>query len=77
MQISQITVEQMAEIIQEGECLVRLEYGAQTVFVLHAGGLDVIAIQSPIDGSAVVVGPCSEDAAVGGSIHDQARHLWA
>lgn len=76
MQLSHISIDQLADMIEAGKVLCRLEYGAHTAFVLHWGGSDLIAVQSPSDGSAIVVSPCSQDAEVGGSVHDQARQIW-
>lgn len=73
MQISHLNIEQLAEMLTEGERLATSDYGPQRVEVLHRGGVDLLAIVCPITGAAVVVSPCSEDADSGGSIHDHAR----
>ena len=73
MQVSHIDIEQLAEMLDGGECLATLDYGPQRVHVLHWGGVDLLAIVCPITGGAVVASPCSEDADSGGSIHHHAR----
>lgn len=77
MQISQVTIEQLADMLTEGERLATLDYGPQQVHVLHWGGVDVLAIVDVVTGGAVVVSPCAEDADSGGSIHDHARQMLA
>ena len=77
MQISQVTIEQLADMLTEGERLATLDYGPQQVHVLHWGGVDVLAIVDAVTGRAVVVSPCAEDADSGGSIHDHARQMLA
>lgn len=75
MQVSHLDIEQLSEMLTEGERLATFDYGPQRVEVLHWGGIDLLAIVCPITGSALVVSPCSEDADSGGSIHDHARQM--
>lgn len=77
MQVSQVTVEQLAEMLTDGDNLETLDYGPQRVHVLRWGGVDLLAIVCPITGGAVVVSPCSEDADSGGSVHHHARAILA
>lgn len=74
MQISHVDIEQLAEMLTEGERLATLE-GTQRVEVLRWGGVELLAIVCPITSGAVIVSPCSEDADSGGSIHAHARQL--
>ena len=77
MQVSNIDIEQLAEMLTEGECLATLDYGPQRVHVLRWGSVDLLAVVCPVTGGAVVVSPCSEDADSGGSIHHHARQMMA
>ena len=61
MQISHVDIEQLADMLTEGECLATLEHPAQQVHVLRWGNVDVLAIVDAVTGGAVVVSPCSED----------------
>lgn len=76
MQISQVTMDHLAEMLAEGEHLANLDYGPQRVHVLHWGEVDVLAIVCPVTGDAIVVSPCSQDDDSGGSIHDHARQIF-
>lgn len=76
MQISQLTANQIVEMMAEGELLATLET-RPLVQVLRWGGVDVLVTVCPITGDGVVVSPCSEDADSGGSIHDHARQEFA
>lgn len=75
MQISHVDIEQLAEMLGEGECLATLDYGPQRVHVLNWTGVDLLAVVDPVTGGAVVVSPDSEDADSGGSIHHHARQM--
>lgn len=75
MQLSHIEIEQLADMLTEGERLATLEYPGLQVQVLHWGGADVLAIVDAVTGGAVVVSPCAEDGDSGGSIHDHARQM--
>lgn len=77
MQISQIDVEQLAQMLTEGECLATLDYPTQQVHVLRWGSVDLLAVVCPVTGGAVVVSPCDQDADSGGSIHHHARQMMA
>lgn len=77
MQISQIDIEQLAEMLTEGESLSVLDYGPMRVHVLHWGGVDLLAVVCPMTGGAIVVSPCAEDADSGGSVHAHARRQAA
>lgn len=77
MQISQVTIEQLADMLTEGERLATLHYGPQRVHVLTWTGVDLLAIVDPVTGGAVVVSPCAQDADSGGSIHNHARQEFA
>ena len=77
MQISHIDVDQLADMLTEGDSLATLDYGPQRVHVLRWGGVDLLAVVCPITGSATVVSPCAEDAGSGGSIHHHARQMMA
>ena len=77
MQISQIDVEQLAQMLVEGESLSTLDFGTQRVHVLRWGGVDLLAVVCPVTGGAVVVSPCDQDADSGGSIHHHARQMMA
>lgn len=77
MQISQIDIEQLAEMLTEGESLSVLDYGPMRVHVLHWGGVDLLAVVCPVTGGAIVVSPCAEDADSGGSVHAHARQMMA
>lgn len=75
MQLTHVDIEQLAEMLTEGERLATLEYPAQQVHVLRWGGVDVLAIVDAVTGGAVVVSPCAEDGDSGGSIHHHARQM--
>ncbi len=75
MQVSQVTANQLAEMLSEGEILATLETRPM-VQVLRWAGVDLLAVLCPITGDAVVVSPCSEDADSGGSIHHHARQTF-
>ena len=75
MQVSHIDLEQLAEMLTEGESLSVLDYGPMEV--LHWGGVDLLAVVCPVTGGAVVVSPCAEDADSGGSVHAHARQMMA
>lgn len=77
MQVSHVDIEQLAEMLTEGERLATLDYGSQRVEVLHWGGVDVLAVVDAVTGGAVVVSPDSGDAKSGGSIHYHARQMLA
>lgn len=77
MQISQVTIEQLAEMLTEGERLATMDFGPQRVEVLTWTGVDLLAVVDPVTGSAVVVSPCAQDADSGGSVHDHARQMLA
>ena len=77
MQISQIDIEQLAEMLTEGESLSVLDYWSMRVHVLHWGGVDLLALVCPMTGGAIVVSPCAEDADSGGSVHAHARQMMA
>ncbi len=77
MQISHVDIEQLAEMLTEGERITTLDYGPQRVHVLTWTGVDLLAVVDPVTGGAVVVSPCSEDADSGGSIHAHARQAFA
>lgn len=76
MQISQVTIEQLAEMLETGERLATLD-GPQRVEVLRWGGVDLLAVVCPVTGGAVVVSPCAEDGDSGGSVHAHARQMMA
>ena len=75
MQISQVTIEQLCDMLETGERLATMDYGPQRVEVLHWGGVDLLAVVCPVTGGAVVVSPCDQDADSGGSIHHHARQM--
>lgn len=77
MQISQVTIEQLCELLTGGENLATLDFEAQRVHVLRWGGVDLLAVVDPVTGGAVVVSPCAEDGDSGGSVHDHARQMQA
>jgi len=77
MQISQVTIEQLADMLAGGERLAAMDFGPQRVEVLHWGGVDLLAVVDPVTGGAVVVSPCAQDSDSGGSIHDAARQMLA
>lgn len=77
MQISQVTIEQLCELLTGGENLTTLDFEAQRVHVLRWGGVDLLAVVDPVTGGAVVVSPCAEDGDSGGSVHDHARQMQA
>jgi hypothetical protein len=77
MQISQVTIEQLCDMLETGERLATMDYGPQRVEVLHWGGVDLLAVVCPVTGGAVVVSPCAEDADSGGSVHAHARQMMA
>lgn len=77
MQLSHVDIEQLAEMLGEGERLATLDYPAQQVHVLRWGGVDLLAVVDPVTGGAVVVSPCTEDSDSEGSIHDHARQTFA
>lgn len=74
MQVSQVTADQLVEMMSEGEVLATLETRPM-VQALRWGAVDVLAIVCPITGGAVVVSPCSEDGDSGGSVHRHARQM--
>ena len=76
MQVSQVTADQLVEMMSEGEVLVTLET-SPAMQVLRWGGVDVLVSVCPITGDGVVVSPDSEDADCGGSVHDHARQTFA
>lgn len=76
MQVSQVTADQLVEMMAGGEVLATLET-RPLVQVLRWGGVDVLMTVCPITGDGVVVSPCSEDADSGGSVHDHARQDFA
>lgn len=76
MQVSQVTADQLIEMMAEGEVLATLET-SPVMQVLRWGGVDVLVSVCPITGDGVVVSPCSEDADSGGRIHDHARQEFA
>lgn len=76
MQVSQVTANQLVEMMSEGEVLATLETRPM-VQVVRWAGVDVLVTVCPITGDGVVVSPCSEDADSGGSVHDHARQEFA
>lgn len=76
MQISHLTIDQLADMLTESQPLTTLDYGRQRVYVVHWGGVDLLAIACSMNGDAIVVSPCSEDDDSGGSIHDHARQIF-
>lgn len=73
--MSHVDIEQLADMLTEGDTLETLDYGPQRVHVLRWGGVDLLAVVDPVTGGAVVVSPCSEDGDSGGSIHHHARQV--
>ena len=76
MQVSQVTADQLVEMMAGGEVFATLET-RPLVQVLRWGGVDLLVTVCPITGDGVVVSPCSEDADSGGSVHDHARQEFA
>lgn len=76
MQVSQVTANQVVEMMTEGEVLATLET-RPLVQVLRWGGVDVLVTVCPITGDGVLVSPCAQDGDSGGSIHDHARQELA
>lgn len=76
MQVSQVTADQLVEMMSEGEVLATLET-SPVMQVLRWGGIDVLVTVCPITGDGVVVSPDSEDGDSGGSVHDHARQTFA
>ena len=76
MQVSQVTGDQLVEMMSEGEVLAILET-SPVMQVLRWGGVDVLVSVCPITGDGVVVSPDSEDTDCGGSVHDHARQAFA
>lgn len=76
MQVSQVTANQIVEMMSEGEVLATLAT-RPLIQALRWGAVDVLVTVCPITGDGVVVSPCSEDADSGGSVHDHARQEFA
>ncbi|WP_348714799.1 hypothetical protein [Acidovorax soli] len=76
MQVSQVTADQLVEMLDEGEVLATLETRPMMQVVRWAG-VDVLVTVCPITGDGVVVSPCSQDGDSGGSIHHHARQELA
>ena len=76
MQVSQVTADQLVEMMAGGEVFATLET-RPLVQVLRWGGVDLLVTVCPITGDGVVVSPCSEDADSEGSVHDHARQEFA
>lgn len=78
MQINFIDITQLADTLEHAERLQTIDHDGQLVHILSFGGSDLIAVVNPITGGASCIYSCqSFDAESGGSIHDQARALFA
>lgn len=76
MQASQVTADQLIELLSEGEILATLETSPM-MQVVRSGGVDVLVAVCPITGDGVVISPCALDGDSGGSIHHHARQTFA
>ncbi|HCE92403.1 MAG: hypothetical protein A2Z90_15480 [Burkholderiales bacterium GWA2_64_37] len=76
MQISQVTADQLVEMMAGGEVLATLETRPM-VQVVRWTGVDVLVTVCPNTGDGVVISPCALDGDYGGSIHHHARQTFA
>lgn len=76
MQLTHLTIDQAADVLQNSVCLSTIDWpGANLTHVLEHNGRDILMVVDAHTGDAMVIDGDAHDRDSGGSVHHHARAI--